>query len=140
MATRILIVAYRTAATPLLIEHVRRRAAREACSFTLLVPGPYWDPDTDQASITLELALPLLEDAAGSPVNGVIGASDPYIAARDELERGQYNDAMISTLPGADLTLAAPRPAAARRAAGHTGHGRHGRRRTQRRHRPRRLT
>ena len=99
MAARILIVAHRTAATPLLIEHVRRRAARDPCSFTLLVPRPYWDPDTDEASITLELALPLLEDAAGSPVNGVIGASDPYIATRDELERGEYDEVIISTLP-----------------------------------------
>jgi hypothetical protein len=99
MAARILIVAHRTAATPLLVEHVRRRAARDPCSFTLLVPRPYWDPDTDEASITLELALPLLEDAAGSPVNGVIGASDPYIATRDELERGEYDEVIISTLP-----------------------------------------
>jgi hypothetical protein len=60
---------------------------------------PYRDPDTDEASITLELALPLLEDAAGSRVNGVIGASDPYIVARDELERGEYNEVIISTLP-----------------------------------------
>jgi hypothetical protein len=99
MAARILIVAHRTAATPLLVEHIRRRAARDPCSFTLLVPRPYWDPDTEEASITLELALPLLEEAAGGPVNGVIGASDPYIATRDELERGEYDEVIISTLP-----------------------------------------
>jgi hypothetical protein len=99
IAARILIVAHRTAATPLLVEHVRRRAAGEPCSFTLLVPRPYWDPDTDEASITLELALPLLEDAAGSPVNGIIGASDPYIATRNALERGEYDEVIISTLP-----------------------------------------
>jgi hypothetical protein len=99
METRILIVAYRTAATPRLVEHVRARAAEQPCSFTLLVPRPYWDPDTDEASITLELALPVLEEAAGKPVEGVIGATDPYDAVREELERAAYDEVIISTLP-----------------------------------------
>jgi hypothetical protein len=99
MEAQVLIVAYRTAATPLLVEHVRARAAQEPCSFTLLVPRPYWDPDTDEAAITLELALPVLEQAAGNPVEGKVGASDPYDAVREELERGDYTEVIISTLP-----------------------------------------
>jgi hypothetical protein len=99
MEARVLIVAYRTAAAPLLVEHVRARAAQEPCSFTLLVPRPYWDPDTDEAAITLELALPVLEQAAGNPVEGKVGTSDPYDAVRDELERGDYTEVIISTLP-----------------------------------------
>jgi hypothetical protein len=67
MEARVLIVAYRTAATPRLVEHVRTRAAGQPCAFTLLVPRPYWDPDTDEAAITLELALPVLDEAAGKP-------------------------------------------------------------------------
>jgi hypothetical protein len=99
MEARVLIVAYRTAATPRLVEHVRTRAAAHACAFTLLVPRPYWDPDTDEAAITLELALPVLEEAAGTPVAGLVGTSDPYEAVREELERGDYDEVIISTLP-----------------------------------------
>jgi hypothetical protein len=99
MEARVLIVAYRTAATPRLVEHVRTRAAAHPCTFTLLVPRPYWDPDTDEAAITLELALPVLEEAAGKPVAGVIGDTDPYDAVHDELERGDYDEVIISTLP-----------------------------------------
>jgi hypothetical protein len=43
---------------PLLV--VDREHQRE-CSFTLLVPRPYWDPETEEAATTLELALPLLD-------------------------------------------------------------------------------
>ena len=99
MEARVLIVAHRTAATPRLVEHVRARSAGEPCAFTLLVPRPYWDPDTDEAAITLDLALPVLEEATGKPVTGMVGASDPYEAVREELERGHYDEVIISTLP-----------------------------------------
>jgi hypothetical protein len=79
---RILIVAYRTAATPALIEAVRQRAARGSVSFTLLVPRPYWDPDTEEAALTLELALPLLDEAVGDRVEGLVGDPDPFVAVR----------------------------------------------------------
>ncbi len=96
---RILIVAQRTAATPKLLDAVAERALREPCAFTLLVPRPYWDPDTEEASIILELALPLLDLAAGSPVRGLVGASDPYEAVRETLERESYDEVIVSTLP-----------------------------------------
>ena len=99
MPTRILIVAHRTAATARLADHVRARASHGPCSFTLLVPRPYWDPDTDEAAITLELALPILEEAAGGSVEGVVGASDPYHAVEEELARTDYDEVIISTLP-----------------------------------------
>jgi hypothetical protein len=63
------------------------------------VPRPYWDPDTEEAAITLELALPVLEEAVGKPVEGKIGSNDPYEAVREELQRGEYNEVIISTLP-----------------------------------------
>ncbi|HEU4703297.1 MAG TPA: hypothetical protein VFS37_12515 [Conexibacter sp.] len=96
---RILIVAYRTAATAALRDAVHRRAARGPCAFTLLVPRPYWDPDTDEAQITLELAIPLLDRAAGSRVRGMIGATDPYEAVRELLGHERFDEAIVSTLP-----------------------------------------
>lgn len=96
---RILIVAHRTAATPKLLETVAQRAAAEPCQFTLLVPRPYWDPDTEEAAITLELAIPLLDAAAGSHVQGIVGATDPYEAVRQTLEREAYDEVIVSTLP-----------------------------------------
>src|SRR3954453_22355422 len=81
-SSRILIVANRTAATPKLLTEVRGRAARGPCRFTLLVPRPFWDPDTEEAAITLELAVPLLEEAAGGHVEGIVGDTDPFVAVR----------------------------------------------------------
>jgi hypothetical protein len=96
----VLIVANRTAATPKLLAAVSERAARGPCRFALLVPRPYWDPDTEEATATLELAIPLLERAAGGPVAGVIGSSDdPFAAVQDELADGGYDEVIISTLP-----------------------------------------
>jgi hypothetical protein len=97
--TRVLIVAYRTAATPRLLAEVNARAHRSVCSFTLVVPRPYWDPDTDEAAATLELAIPLLEDAAGGHVEGIIGDSDPFVAVRDVVERIKFDEIIVSTLP-----------------------------------------
>ena len=96
-STRVLIVAYRTAATPRLLAEVRGR--RSACSFTLVVPRPYWDPDTDEAAAMLELAIPLLEDAAGGHVEGIIGDSDPFVAVRDAVQRLGFDEIIVSTLP-----------------------------------------
>jgi hypothetical protein len=96
---RILIVANRTAATPALIETVRNRAAEGACRFTLLVPRTFWDADTEESAVTLELAIPLLDEAAGSHVEGLLGDSDPYVAVTAALEQGDYDEIVISTLP-----------------------------------------
>jgi hypothetical protein len=96
---RILIVAYRTAGTPGLLDAVRSRAARERCRFVLLVPRPYWDPETEEAALTLELAIPLLEEAAGGHVEGLIGDTDPLVAVRETLEREPFDEVIVSTLP-----------------------------------------
>jgi hypothetical protein len=96
---RVLIVAYRTAATPALLEAVRDRAARAPVRFTLLVPRPYWDPDTEQAALTLELALPLLDQAADDRVEGLIGDPDPLVAIQDALAREPFDEVIVSTLP-----------------------------------------
>jgi hypothetical protein len=97
--TRVLVVAHRTAATPKLLEEVRARARRSPCAFTLLVPRPYWDPDTEQGAATLELAIPLLDKAAGSHVEGIVGDSDPFVAVRQAVEGRRFDEIIISTLP-----------------------------------------
>ena len=63
------------------------------------MPRPYWDADTEESAITLELAIPLLEDAAGSRVEGLVGSEDPFLAASAALEAGSYDEVIISTLP-----------------------------------------
>ncbi len=97
--TSVLVVAHRTAATQRLIDEIRVRAQRSPCTFTLLVPRPYWDPDTDEATATLELAIPLLDEAAGAHVEGMIGDSDPFAAVEQEVERDGFDEIIISTLP-----------------------------------------
>jgi hypothetical protein len=97
--TRVLVVANRTAATPKLLDEVRARARRSPCSFTLLVPRPYWDPETEEAAATLELAVPLLDEAAGGQVEGTIGDSDPFAAVQQAVEGGGFDEIIISTLP-----------------------------------------
>ena len=72
--SRVLVVANRTAATPALIAAVHERAERGPAQFTLLVPNTssglerIADPEDHaetEAQGTLELALPLLEEAPG---------------------------------------------------------------------------
>jgi hypothetical protein len=97
--SRILIEANHTAATAALVAQVRSRAAQGPCRFTLLVPRPYWDPDTEEGSITLELANPLLEDAVGEHVEGLIGDTDPFVAVCEALEHSSFDEVIVSTLP-----------------------------------------
>jgi hypothetical protein len=96
---RILVVAHRTAATPKLLEQVRTSAQQRPCSFVLLVPRPYWDPESEEAAKVIELAVPLLEDAAGGAVEAIVGDTDPFIAVRTALTRSQFDEVIVSTLP-----------------------------------------
>lgn len=110
MATpmRVLVVANRTAATPTLLEAVRERAERGPCTFTLLVPNPVRGIDRltaaeeherSEGQEVLELALPLLEDAVGAPVEGIVGDSEPLAAIQDAINLNGYDEIIISTLP-----------------------------------------
>lgn len=105
---RILVVASRTAATPALIEAVRDRAATGPAAFTLLVPATAHglhravdaeDQGTDEAQATLELALPLLEEAADAPVHGMVGDPEPFAAVCDAINTGGFDEVILSTLP-----------------------------------------
>lgn len=105
---RVLVVAHKTAATPALIAAVRERAARGPAAFTLLVPNPAHglhkvvdaeDMDHSEADQTLELALPLLEEAAGAPVEGIVGDANPLDAIQDAVNLNGYDEIILSTLP-----------------------------------------
>jgi hypothetical protein len=98
---RILVLAHRTAASPPLLDRVRERAAEGPCAFTLLIPqrGRFADAETEDAEQTLELAVPLLQDAAGGPVEGILGDSDPVVAVRETLRKREFDEILVSTLP-----------------------------------------
>ncbi|MBI5103614.1 MAG: hypothetical protein HZB46_01240 [Solirubrobacterales bacterium] len=106
--TRVLVVAHKTAATPALLEAVRERAARGPCAFTLLVPNAAHglhkivdpeDQDRSEAEQVLELALPLLEEAAGGHVEGMVGDPNPLNAVQDAVNVRGFDEIIISTLP-----------------------------------------
>ncbi|HEY7076327.1 MAG TPA: hypothetical protein VH418_13195 [Solirubrobacteraceae bacterium] len=105
---RVLVVANRTAATPALIAAVRERAQRSPAVFTLLIPNPAHglhkvvdpeDQEQSEAEGTMELAIPLLEQAAGGPVEGIIGVSEPLAAIQDAVNLHGFDELIISTLP-----------------------------------------
>lgn len=105
---RILVVANKTAATPTLVEAVRQRAAKGPASFTLLVPAhPHGlhrvvDPEDqgdDEAAKTIAQARPLLEEAAGSDVEAIVGDAEPLAAVEDAVNAGSYDEIILSTLP-----------------------------------------
>jgi hypothetical protein len=106
--SRVLVVAHRTAATPALIEAVRERAARSPATFTLLVPNPAHglhrvvdpeDQEDSEAQTVLDLARPLLEEAAGGHVEGMIGDAEPLNAIQDAVNLNGFDEIIISTLP-----------------------------------------
>lgn len=93
---RILVVAHRTAATPLLLGEVRRRA-QEGYVFDLLVPDLQ---EGEDPRTTLDLAVPLLEEAAGSQVEAMTEeGTEPWEALERTVATGRYAEVIISTLP-----------------------------------------
>jgi hypothetical protein len=105
---RVLVVANKTAATPALLAAVRERAQRSPATFTLLIPNTAHglhklvdpeDQEQNEAEATLELALPLLEEAAGGRVEGMIGDPEPLAAIQDAINLRGFDELIISTLP-----------------------------------------
>jgi len=93
---RTLIVANRTAATPLLLEEVRRRSRERPTVFALLVPAVESRQDADW---TLAEAIPLLTRAAGSAVEGITGSGDALASIQETLAEKPFDEVLISTLP-----------------------------------------
>jgi hypothetical protein len=104
---RVLVVAHKTAATQPLLDAVRERAAAGPANFTLLVPrGAHGmhkvvDPEDsggDEAEKVVAQAVPLLSEAAGTPVEGIIGDADPVAAVQDALNMRGFDEVIVSTL------------------------------------------
>jgi hypothetical protein len=107
-SARVLVVANRTAATPALLEAVRERASQGDCTFTLLVPASAHglhqlvdaqDQGTSEAEQTIALARPLLEEAAGGPVEALVGDYEPLAAVADAVNLHGFDEIILSTLP-----------------------------------------
>jgi hypothetical protein len=105
--SRVLVVAHKTAATQPLLNAVRERAQRGPCVFTLLVPNATHglhkvvDPEDQaagEARTVLDRALPLLEEAAGATVQGLVGDPDPLAAVHDAINLHGFDEVIISTL------------------------------------------
>ena len=103
-ARRVLIVANRTAATPTLLDEVRRLAHERPSTFSLLIPD---SPKSEHTDWTLEAAVKTLREAAAgingtrkTYVDGIANASeDPFESVKAAVEAGEYDDIVISTLP-----------------------------------------
>jgi hypothetical protein len=105
--TRVLVVAHKTAATQPLLDAVRARAVQSRCVFTLLVPNAAHglhkvvDPEDQGASearTVLDRALPALSEAAGAPVEGILGDADPTAAVHDAINLRGFDEVIVSTL------------------------------------------
>jgi uncharacterized membrane-anchored protein len=103
---RVLVVTNKTDATPAVIEAVRRRAIAGPARFFVLVPNPDHlafdrnSTDTSAGERVLRRALPLLEEPAGTEVEGRVAASpNAYDDIVEELGRGNYREIILETLP-----------------------------------------
>jgi hypothetical protein len=99
---RTLIVANRTAQTPILLQEIDRRAAARPTAFTLLVP----DTSRKRADWTLEEGLKAIRTAARgidgrrqAQVDGLVGDTDAFESVKRAVEASRFDDVLISTLP-----------------------------------------
>jgi uncharacterized membrane-anchored protein len=105
----VLVVAQKTAATPALLEAIRRRAERSPARFHLLVPNPARHAEITEAERQhhhtegehiLALALPLIDQAAGTHTEGSVSIRhDPMDAIEEALDGADFREIILSTLP-----------------------------------------
>jgi hypothetical protein len=95
----VLVVANVTADSPELLQALRERAARESCSFTLLVPAPVpGAAGREAAAARLEDALAQMREA-GLDADGTVGDHDVAMAVHDAWDPRRYDDIVVCTLP-----------------------------------------
>jgi hypothetical protein len=106
--SRVLIVAHQTADSPELVRAVAERSDAGPCTFTLLVPSasrelhrvvPPEEHGPSAAEARLTEAVPLLSEAAGDEVIGVVGAQDPFTAVQDAVNLLGFDEVIVSMLP-----------------------------------------
>jgi uncharacterized membrane-anchored protein len=105
----VLVVAHKTAATPALLEAIRRRVALGPARFHLLVPNPAEHAELTEAERrhkheegehVLALALPLIDRAAGAEADGSVSIRhDPMDAIEEALDGTDFHEIILSTLP-----------------------------------------
>ena len=93
--TRILVVAHRTASTPVLLDEIGRRARAAPCAFALLIPDA---PKRKGADWTLEDAIPLVEREAQGRVRGLVGGPDPFEAVERAIREEDFDEIIVSPL------------------------------------------
>ena len=89
-------MANQTAATPVLLDEIGRRARAGRCAFSLLIPDAR---NRKAADWTLEAAIPLLEREARGKVQGLVGGPDPFDAVECAIREGDFDEIIVSTLP-----------------------------------------
>lgn len=98
---RVLVIANVTAAADDLLHALAERAERGPIAVTLLMPA-------NEAGVHgREAAQPRLDEAlakwreSGLSAEGIVGASDPISAVHETWVPGQFDEVIVSTLPGA---------------------------------------
>jgi hypothetical protein len=95
----VLVVANVTATSDELLGALRERAARDRCTFTLVVPAPgVGRAGHEAAERTLAGALERLR-AEGLDADGIVGDYDPVAAIDEVWDPTRYDEVVISTLP-----------------------------------------
>jgi hypothetical protein len=97
----ILVVAHRTADSDELLEALSAHAGQRSTRFTLLAPAQAAGPQArDAAAEVLERALGRMREA-GLEVHGRVGHHDPIDAVNDVWDPREFDEVIVSTLPGA---------------------------------------
>jgi uncharacterized membrane-anchored protein len=105
----VLVVGGWTVATPALLAAIRERVQRGPATFHLLIPDPAEAAERsdverrqklDEGAHVLELALPLIDEAAGTKAEGSVSLRhDPMDAIEEILRHGHFDEIILSTLP-----------------------------------------
>jgi hypothetical protein len=96
--THVLVVASKTANSDRLMKEIGARAATEGCRFTLLIPDAR---DREKADRTLQVVLPLMRQAAGTPVKGLVDGPDPFESVQRAVQEGSVTRSSSRRCQGA---------------------------------------